>query len=76
MAICSRDFIEKGFAFYHKGKFYRYSTSVFDAELPGPNGEEPKWPCPNKSTVRANTLINLGIMQRDTDDRILSTTIT
>jgi hypothetical protein len=41
MAICSRDFIEKGFNFYHNGKFYRYSSSVDDSELPGPNGEEP-----------------------------------
>jgi len=33
--------MEKGFNFYSEGKFYRYSTSIDDSELPGPNGEEP-----------------------------------
>lgn len=47
MAICSRDFIEKGFNFFHEGKFYRYSSSVDDSDLPGPNGEEPMKSTPN-----------------------------
>ena len=76
MAICSRDFIEKGFNFYHNGKFYRFSSSIDNSELPGPNGEEPLYPCPNRSTVRANTLINCAIMRRDVDNRILVSTIT
>ena len=76
MAICSRDFIEKGFNFFHEGKFYRYSSSVDDSELPGPNGEKPMKPTPNKNTVRASTLINCAIMRRDVDDRILVSTIT
>ena len=62
MAICSRDFYEKGFSFFHNGKFYRYSTSVQNSNLPGPNNEDPIKPLPNKSTVRAETLINCGIM--------------
>ena len=65
MAISSRDFHEKGFNFFSNGKFYRYSSSVEDSHLPGPNGEEPMKPIPNKNTVRATTLINCGIMKRD-----------
>ena len=73
MAICSRDFIEKGFNFFHNGKFYRYSSSVDNQELPG---QDLKFPTPNKNVVRANTLINCAIMRRDTDNRILVSTIT
>ena len=76
MAICSRDFIEKGFNFFHNGKFYRYSSSIDNSDLPGLNGKELKFPAPNKSTVRANTLINCAIMRRDSDNRILVSTLT
>ena len=76
MAICSRDFIEKGFNFWNNGKFYRYSSSVDDDTLPGDSDKEDQFPAPNKSTVRANTLINCAIMRRDSDNRILVSTIT
>jgi len=57
-SICARDFYEKGINFYHNGKFYRYSSSVENADKPGPNGEPALKPIPNTSTVRATTLIN------------------
>ena len=57
--------MEKGFAFYSKGKFYRYSTSVDGSEFPGPNGEKPLMPLPNDSTVRGFTNLNCGVMYRD-----------
>ena len=31
--IAARDFYEKGFNFFHNGKFYRYSTSVPNATM-------------------------------------------
>ena len=72
MAISARDFVEKTFAFYHNDKFYRYSCSVPDSELPGPNGEEPLCPITDKNTVRGLTMINLCMSYRDpTDGKIL-----
>lgn len=56
--IASRDFFEKGFNFYHDGKFYRYSTSV-------PDSENSLKPLVDKKTVRGTTNFNVGIMERD-----------
>ena len=64
--FCSRDFYEKGFGFYHDGKFYRYSSSIDNSENPGPNGEPPM--CAIKdphSQVRGYTIFNVGLMDRD-----------
>jgi hypothetical protein len=53
MTIQSRDFYDKGFNFFHNGKYYRYSTAVSDSEqiksVPG-------------ETVRGETIYNFGIM--------------
>lgn len=54
----SRDFYEKGFAFYHNGKFYRYTTSVPDEESFSMK------PLP-EVTERASTIIYYGIVERD-----------
>ena len=63
--------MEKGFNFYSNGKFYRYSTSIDDSELPGENGEEALRPIANYNTVvRAFTLFNCAIMQREADSKI------
>ena len=53
-----RDFYEKGFAFYHKGKFYRYTTSVPDEESLS------MMPLPDE-TVRASTILYFGMVERD-----------
>ena len=50
-----RDFYEKGFAFYHNGKFYRYTTSIPDEESLSMK------PVPDE-TVRATTILYYGIM--------------
>lgn len=48
--IKSRDFVEKGFAFSHNGKFYKYSSTVENSEhIKGKYTEE---------TIRGDTLIN------------------
>lgn len=65
--IASRDFYEKGFNFYHNGTFYRYSCSVTDSELEGPNGEPPVRPC-SDDVVRGRCVINCGIMHRNPSD--------
>lgn len=73
--IASRDFYEKGFNFFHDGKYYRYSCSIADSELAGPNGEPPLRPCDN-DTVRGRCVINCGMMQRNpSDGKILLTQI-
>jgi hypothetical protein len=59
MTVASRDFYEKGFTFHNEGKVYRYTVAIVDSE--------DKIPCP-KDTVRADTMINCGIMQRDEND--------
>ena len=69
--IASRDFYEKGFNFYENGKFYRYSCSVPNAELEGPNGEKPAYPTPDQMTVRGDVLINCGMMWRGPDGKII-----
>ena len=60
-SFSSRDFVEKGFNFYHDGKFYRYSTSV-----PDEKGIE-KHP-PPADTVRGYTFINCGVFERNPKD--------
>merc|ERR1712046_319599 len=72
----ARDFFEKGFIFYSDGKLYRFSTSVPNAHLEGPNKEKPLCPNPNKNTVRGDVLINCGMMWRGSDGKILHTQIT
>jgi len=57
--IKSRDFYEKGFNFFHEGKFYRYSCSVRNSE----EGREVP-----KETVRGETIYNMAIMYRDQED--------
>ena len=56
----ARDFMEKGFAFYHEGSFYRYCTTL-------PNSEKYK-DVPSK-TVRGKTLINIAKMSRDPETK-------
>jgi len=51
--IKARDFYDKGFNFYHNGKYYRYSTAV--------NNSEDIYPVP-KDTFRGETIYNFGIM--------------
>jgi hypothetical protein len=73
--IASRDFYEKGFNFYHDGKFYRYSCSIENSEHPGPKGEPPLKPL-ETGTVRGRCVINCGLMQRNpSDGKILLTQI-
>jgi hypothetical protein len=70
MAIAARDFYEKGFNFYHQGKFYRYSTSIQDSETS-------LKPLPDKKTTRGFTLINVSLMEREAESgKILFTTVT
>ena len=57
--IKSRDFYDKGFNFYHNGKYYRYSTAVA--------GSEDLKPVP-ADTFRGETIYNFGIMERDPED--------
>ena len=58
-AIKARDFYDKGFNFYHEGKYYRYSTAV--------NKSEDIYAVPDE-TFRGETIYNFGIMHRDSDD--------
>lgn len=57
----SRDFVEKGFNFYHNGKFYRYSTS-----LPEELGLA-RTPVP-ADTTRGFTYYNFAIVERNPKD--------
>ena len=63
-SIAGRDFYEKQFNFFHNGKFYRYSSSIDNSEIEGPNGEPAAMPSPDDKTVRAFTAINCGVVQR------------
>ena len=65
MAISSRDFVEKSLQFWDGNKFYKYTTSVYNSELPGPNGEKPLVSIPNKSTVRGFTNLNAIMVYRN-----------
>ena len=62
----SRDFVEKGFQFYHEGKFYRFSTKA-------KNGDD-HVPIP-KDTVRGETLYNFSIMERDPKTKKIKFTV-
>lgn len=57
-----RDFYEKGFKFYHNGKFYRYSASLPDKE------SLEMYPIPSEDGVRGFTIYNVGIMERNPKD--------
>lgn len=62
-----RDFMEKGFNFFSDGKFYRYSTSIENSEVPGvydPDGPIRSLDDPSK-VVRGFTIYNCAIMQRN-----------
>ena len=53
-----RDFYEKGFNFCHNNKFYRYSSMI-------PNSEALKEIPTVPKTVRGETWINCGIIERN-----------
>ena len=59
MTVKSRDFYEKGFSFFHDGKYYRYSCSINNSE------EVREVP---KETFRGETIYNFGVMERDPED--------
>lgn len=58
----ARDYVEKYVEFYHKGKFYRYGSSI-------PNNGYDVQPA-RKSTQRAETLINCAMLYRIEDLKI------
>lgn len=63
--------------FYTNGKLYKYSTSIMNADKPGPNGEKPIKPSLDSYTVRADTLFNVGCIERDpVNGKVKLTTIT
>ena len=68
MAIASRDYAEKSFMFYDRGKFYRFTSGVPDSEFKRPNGRPPICPLPDYSTVRAFTFINIATCYRNPSD--------
>jgi len=69
--------MEKGFNFYSDGKFYRYSTSIDDSELPGSDGTPALRPIEDPAQmVRGYTVYNCGIMERDADGKIILSTVT
>ena len=70
-SISGRDFYEKQFNFYHKGKFYRYSSSIENSEVEGPNGELAIMPSPDDKTIRSFTVINCGIIERGPSNELL-----
>lgn len=72
MAISSRDFVEKTFTFYEKGKLYRFTCSLPNSAEKGPNGEAPFYELPDASTVRGFTNIVASIFYRNpTDGKII-----
>ena len=64
--------MEKGFNFYSDGKFYRYSTSIDNSEVPGAyDSSRPIRAIENPNqTIRGFTIFNVGIMQRLDDGKI------
>ena len=66
LTIKARDFWEKGFGFYHNGKYYRYSTTVNDSVSDRP--------LPDKETIRGDTIYNAGVMWRDPSDNKIKIT--
>ena len=67
LQFSSRDFVEKFIGFYHQGKYYRIVFSVQNAEKPGPNGEPPFHPLPDRSTVRGETVVGVIMGERISD---------
>ena len=63
LAFSGRDFCEKTFNFYSNGKFYRYSTSVDNTELPGPIGEAPEKESP-QDIIRGFTIFSCAMLER------------
>ena len=57
--INARDYYEKTITFFHNNKLYKYGCNVVNSEN--------KIEIP-KDTVRAETLYNFGIMERDVND--------
>ena len=57
--------MEKGFAFFSEGKFYRYTTSIDNSELPQ-DDKPPLRPIENPNDmVRGFTVYNISMMERD-----------
>ena len=55
----ARDYVEKYIHFYHRGKYYRYGSSI-------PNQGLDIMPA-RKNTIRADTLINCAMIYRTPD---------
>ena len=67
-SIAGRDFIEKEFNFFDNGKFYRYTSSVDDGKkVTDEQGNELR---EDAKTIRAFTVINCGIVERGSDNKI------
>mmetsp|Transcript_35609 Transcript_35609/g.54449 ORF Transcript_35609/g.54449 Transcript_35609/m.54449 type:complete len:254 (-) Transcript_35609:2-763(-) len=65
--IQSRDFYEKGFSFYHDGKFYRYSCTVKDSQEQKPSPAD---------TIRGETLYNFACVYREQDGSLKMSVVT
>ena len=52
---------------YENNKFYKVAFSIKDADLPGPNNEEPLAPVP-EGTTRAEDVISLLVIERNPYD--------
>ena len=65
-AIDGREFYEKGFLFFDKGKFYRYTTSIPDSVgEPKDENDMSKRPLYSDGAVRGETLISMATIERD-----------
>ena len=52
---------------YENNKYYKLSLSVKDADLPGPDGEDPLAPVP-EGTTRAEDIVSLLVLERNPSD--------
>ena len=71
-AIDGREFYDKGFLFFDKGKFYRYLTSIPDGVgEPEYEGDMKKRPLHSENTVRGETYVSMITIERDEKGKLL-----
>ena len=77
MGVQSRDFYCKGISFYHNNKYYRYSSSITDSEVIDEKNTDDKYKrqLPDDKTVRGITILSCGIFQRNSEGKIVGSTL-
>ena len=76
MNFAGRDYFEKCFMFAEGGKLYKFSSSIFETNDAGERVMSTHRPLASKDLIRGEVLINVTVIERDTEGKIVMTTVT